>query len=484
MSITDREGRVAEIDTRIEEIDADYEGQLMPQGVRDEWNSINAERDEHLAVIQELRARKERIANLATNRPQATERVAGGGNGNGDSPAVIRRRGAEIYDLARIRSESRSDDDYRARLHENAKRAVEMAQFGSARRVMSREQAQTNIVRLLDDIDREDGTLAKRILATGTLEYDRWFWAQIAGRNDVPRPQAALTLSGTGVAVPFELDPTVILTSDGATNPVRAIARVETITGRQWQGVTSAGITVGRIGEALASTDQAPSLGNPQVTPTTVRGWIPFSIESDQDWQQLRSEMTRLLMDAKDVEEATAFITGSGTAPAPSGIQATLSTTANVAEGIASGTNAVGFTVATITGMENALPPRFLPRASWLARKNFYNYVRALDTNGTLLAQLGGSLPRTLLDYPRYEASAMPVRYTSATVFGARYAILGDFNQFLIIDKAGMDIEIVPHLFDVTNNLPTGQRGIFALWRNNAKVLADNAFRILVYSST
>jgi HK97 family phage major capsid protein len=470
MSIADREARVAEIQNRVEEIDADYDGQLMPDTIRDEWNSLNAEREEHENTIRELRSRKATLAAIANSSSQhATERTFDG------APTVMRRRGTEIYDLARIRAESRSDDDYLARLHDNARRAVEQAQYGSVRNIMTREQAQTNVVRLLDDIDRADGTLAKRILATGSPEYERWFWAQIAGRNDVPRPQAALTLSGTGVAVPFELDPTVILTSDGATNPLRAMARVETITGKQWQGVTSAGITVGRIGEAQPSTDQAPTLANPQVTPTTVRGFVPFSIESDQDWTQLRSEMTRLLMDAKDVEEASSFVTGSGSAPAPGGIQATLSTSANINDG--SG----GFTAAAVFSMENNLPPRYMPRAQWLARKNFYNLVRALDTNGTLYARLTDGRPPELIGYTAREASAMPVRFTSATVFGARYAILGDFSQFLIVDKAGMDVEIVPHLF--SNNLPTAQRGIFALWRNNAKVLNDNAFRVLVYAT-
>ncbi|HEY5988432.1 MAG TPA: hypothetical protein VIV12_18950, partial [Streptosporangiaceae bacterium] len=73
------------------------------------------------------------------------------------------------------------------------------------------------------------------------------------------------------------------------------------------------------------------------------------------------------------------------------------------------------------------------------------------------------------------------VRFTSSTVFGGRYAILGDFSNFLIVDKAGMDIEIVPHLF--SNNLPTAQRGIFALWRNNSLILNGNAFRVLVYAT-
>jgi HK97 family phage major capsid protein len=472
-SIEDREARVLDIDNRVQEIDADYAGASMPATIREEWNGLNAERDEHVRVIAELRARKERLAQIAANQ-EATERV-GNGNGGG-APVVIRRRGTEIYDLQRIRSESHTDEEYRARLHDNARRAIEQANYGTVRGRVTKEDAQTNVLRLLDAVDDERGTLARRILATGSPEYERWFWAQLAGRGDVPRPQAALTLSGTGVAVPFELDPTVIITSDGATNPLRQMARVETIVGKTWQGVTSAGITVTRFAEAVPSTDNAPSLAQPEVTPTTVRGFVPFSIESDQNWTQLRSEMTRLLQDAKDVEEATSFVTGNGTPPAAAGIQATLSTTANVNDGAAA-----GFTAAKLFDAENALPPRFTPRAQWLARKNFYNLIRAIDTNGTLYARLTEGRPPELIGYPAREASAMPVRYTSASVYGARYAILGDWNQFLIVDKAGMDVEIVPHLF--SNNLPTASRGIFALWRNNAKVLVDNAFRVLVYAT-
>jgi len=476
LSIEDREARVTAIDDRLGEIDTDYDGQVMPETVRDEWNGLNAERDEQVTAIRELRARKTRLADIAaSSNPAATERAAAG---NGGAPVVIRRRGNEVYDLARIRSESNSDEEYRARLHDNAKRAIEQAKYGTVRGVVTREDAQTNVLRLLDDIDDQHGTLAKRILATGSPEYERWFWAQVSGRGDVPRPQAALTLSGTGVAVPFELDPTVIITSDGATNPLRAMSRVETIVGKTWSGVTSAGITVGRLGEALASTDNAPTLAGPTLTPTSVRGFVPFSIESDQDWTQLRSEMTRLLQDAKDVEEATAFVTGSGTPPAPGGIQATLSTASNV-------NDTVTFNAATtVFAAENAMAPRFTPRAQWLARKNFYNQMRALDTNGTLYARLTEGRPPELIGYPAREATAMPQRFTSSTVFGGRYAILGDFSQFLIVDKAGMDIEIIPHLFGAAQgNLPTGQRAIFALWRNNSKVLVDNAFRVLVYAT-
>jgi HK97 family phage major capsid protein len=472
LSIEDREARVAEIDNRLAEIDADYAGQLMPDSVREEWNGLNAERDEQATTVGELRARRDRLGQLQAT-PAATERAVTAAVG---APAVLRSRGTEIYDIARIRAESRNDGEYVERLRDNAKRAIERARYGPVRDRISVEDAQSNVMRLLDGIDDERGTLARRILATGSPEYERWFWDSIRAGYQLPRPQAALSMgsaTSAQVAVPFTLDPTVILTSDGATNPIRAIARVETITGRAWEGVTSAGITVGRSGEATEVDDDAPAMAQPTVTPTRVDGFVPFSVEADQDWSQLRSEMTRLLTDAKDVEEATSFLVGDGNAPNPAGICSTLTTASNVNDGYAS------FEAADIYAVENALPPRFQPRARWLARKNTYNLVRALDTNGTLYARLTEGRPPELIGYPAHEASAMRLRNTA----GNRYLILGDFQQFLIVDKAGMDIELVPHLFHTNNNRPSGQRGLVAFWRNNAAILVPNAFRGLTYAT-
>jgi HK97 family phage major capsid protein len=58
--------------------------------------------------------------------------------------------------------------------------------------------------------------------------------------------------------------------------------------------------------------------------------------------------------------------------------------------------------------------------------------------------------------------------------------IVGDFSGgYLIVDRIGMEIELIPHLFGATNRYPTGQRGLWALWRNSAKVLDANRFRFL-----
>src|SRR5262249_55952527 len=130
-------------------------------------------------------------------------------------------------------------------------------------------------------------------------------------------------------AVPVQLDPTVILTSAGSASPLRDIARVEQIVGKTWEGVSSAGITVSRGTEAAEASDNSPSLAQPSVTPTRVSGLVPFSIEVAQDWNAIQSEITRMLADAKDQEEAAGangFVLGDGTGTNAGGVVTTLGT--------------------------------------------------------------------------------------------------------------------------------------------------------------
>jgi len=65
-----------------------------------------------------------------------------------------------------------------------------------------------------------------------------------------------------------------------------------------------------------------------------------------------------------------------------------------------------------------------------------------------------------------------------ATVVNAsKIMVIGDFNYFLILDRIGMNIQSIPFLFGAgQGNLPTGQQGLYAWWRNTSKVLYANAF--------
>jgi HK97 family phage major capsid protein len=247
-----------------------------------------------------------------------------------------------------------------------------------------------------------------------------------------------------------------------------------------WNGLTSGGVTVSRVSEGTEAGDNSPTLAQPTVTPQRVQGFIPFSIEVGQDWTGLQAEMARELAEAKDVEEATSYTTGTGTPPAAQGVITGATTTVT-----AGGTAA--FAGADLYKVEEALPDRFLPNAQWLGTRFAYNKIRQFDTAGgasiwtkSLTENIGtdasGNTGYELLGYPANRVSTM----TAALTTGSKILVLGDFSRFAIVDRIGMDIELIPHLFGAANRRPTGQRGIYAIWRNDSRVLDANAFRVLI----
>ncbi|TKG58891.1 phage major capsid protein [Prauserella endophytica] len=479
MTVEERAARQSEIRARLAEIDHEHNGAELPEEVRSEWDELNEEHDLHERAIADAQARRERLQAIADN-PAATERVNNRQAGLGVSRSV--RRPENIYDLSEIRNQARSIDELPQLYRDNAMRAVESARFPGAK---NREAAQTQVERLLDSVDDEQGTLARKILVTGSPTYDRAFgkaMVQLSTMGLTAEEQRALALgtdSAGGFAVPFQLDPTVILTSNGQVDPIRQVARVEQIVGKTWQGITSAGITVSRAAEAGEAGDNSPTLAQPEVTPTRVQGFVPFSVEIDQDWAAMRSEITTMLGEAKAEEEASSFFLGDGTGNNPFGVVTTLNSSSHVdaaGEGVA---------VGDIYATEEALPPRFRSRAVWMANRSIYNKVRQLDTQGgaNLWVRLAAGLPPELIGYPAYEASAMDGTINPAVTGTNLVLLFGDFSKFLIVDRVGMSVELVPHLFGA-NRRPTGQRGIYAIWRNSSKILSDNAFRLLKVSTT
>lgn len=479
MTVEERVARQSEIKARLSEIDTEYSGGTLPDETQREWDDLNVEHVEHERAIDAATRRAEQL------RALAEENAADPGAGSrrqverGTSPNFSRRPD-DIYDISNLRNKARSLEDMGQLCRDNALRAVERGRFGGAVR---KEDAQSNVERLLLECDDASGTLARRVLTTGSPVYERAFGKAMRNlsTNGLTAEEArALALGSNagadgGYAVPFQLDPTVILTSDGVINPLRSMARVVQVTGKEWQGVTSAGITVTRSNEASDVNIQSPSLEQPTVKPTRVTGFIPFSVEIDADWTAMRSEVTRLLQDAKDTEEATSFVTGNGSGNAPGGVVATLSHYAAVPDG---GT----LTTADVYALEEALAPRWRARGQFLANKSVYNDIRQLGTtDGTdLWVRLADRNPSQLIGYDAREISTM-----SGATGTNRYLLFGDFSQFLIVDRVGMSVELVPHLFNPTASVPTptGQRGLLAIWRNSSKVLVDDAFRFLIHGT-
>lgn len=461
--------RHAEIVERSEEINEEFRDAELPEAEQTEWDALDTEREQIEKSIERIEKRAERMkATVEEGRSVDT----------GDSRKPVTRskksQPEDLHDLAEIRKSSFSGDDFVQRCKDNARRVAEEL---NVPRSHKRDASRDRLMELLEDKDTADGEFAKRVLQTSSEIYERAFGKVLLSQSTIGlsyEEGRALAVGATttgGFAVPAQLDPTIILTDSLGVSPIRQLARVEQITGQVWQGLTSAGVTVSRDAEAEEVSDDSPTLAQPTVSPSRVQGFVPFSYEIDQDWSGMRGQVVTMLGRAKAKEENVSFLTGNGTPPNPQGLLTGATST------IAAAT-ADTFAAADVYALENALPAEFREGAVYLANKTTFNRVRQLDTSGggQMWERIGAGQPSQLLGYDCYEASGMG---TDITTLGAKIMLFGNiYEAFLIVDRIGMSVELIPHLFGA-NRRPTGQRGIFAIWRNGSTVLQPNAVRVL-----
>lgn len=343
-------------------------------------------------------------------------------------------------------------------------------------------------------LDTDDAKLSRHVIAHSRPEYRSAFHKSFraAMRGLTPNLTEAehqameyarsvtITSGSAGTAIPTPLDPSIILTGahSGSTNPWRRVCRNLQTLSNTWNGVSSAGITVGYGAEAEEATDNSPTLGTKSITCYRGRGLIPFSMEADQDWSGMQSEMLNLLRVAKDDKDEAVFTAISAAAAnTPSGFPYLLVT--NHTGQIVASAGANTFAVADVHALHDALPDRFEMGAAWMAAKATYSKIRQFDTSGGagLWAYLANGLPSTLLEYPHYTSPSLDSSYGS----GENYILfLGDYSQaFGIADRLGTTIELIPHLFGGSNNFPTGERGLFMNWRTGTGVLNQSAVVVL-----
>lgn len=492
MSIEEREARIDECRSRQREIHTQYEGQVLPDVERDEFEGLAAEIVEHNRAVDELRARLDYLGEQGdkeTNREIGSFQTA--------RPGAARAK-EDIFDLTTL-DRSVGPKDQAGELRDRALRFVE--RMKPAHPEVNLEDAQGDVERLMTRATKpsgDPGYLSRYMLQAGSPVYER-AWkklveAEMHGRppmltpeegasiEDVQRAASIGTTTAGGFAVPVTLDPTIIKTGNWSVNPMRAISRVETISGSNtWNGVSAGDLTATRRAEAAEVGDNMVTLAQPTALVSRVDAFVPFSYEIDQDWDSFRSEIAQLFQQSKDNEEATSFVTGSGTAPTPQGV---ITGATNVVTTV--GTAA--FVVADLYATKNALPPRFRPNAKYIAEQSTYDRIRQFATASgpnVLVDNLRiasspdsvpspGNLEYTLLGKPAYEASAV----TNVLTTGSLILCVGDYNYYLIVDRVGMSVEIVQNLFSTVNLRPTGQRGLLAFWRNTGKVLSASAFRV------
>lgn len=348
----------------------------------------------------------------------------------------------------------------------------------------------------------ERGVIPGMILRMGSPAYNKAFMMGVTGQEaqwnqderdamraaTEYRAHMSLTDGAGGYGVPVTLDPSLIFTDDGSANPYRNIARVVTITNDEWRGLSTAGVTAGYGAEAVEATDNSPTRGLPLIKAEKAHAFVASSIELTQDYAGLAADLRMEFQDAKDDLEADKFTNGSGTNE-PTGITTALDGgTSEIAPATAETLAFADF----YTTLGN-VPPKAraaAARTAWVMNNGTMLEARQLghaltSAVGTFVNPIEGQ-PGQFLGYEYQEASALDDSSAINPAASADnfVAVVGDWRKFVIVDRVGMTIEFIPHLFGTTANLPTGERGWYAYWRSGSDSVADGHFAMLSIPTT
>jgi len=450
-----------------------------------ELEDITTEQDARLdEAVAELPAREALVVTLEA-RQAVIDRAALAPEQDATKAGVI----LNVPNVIKRKADLHNMDDMRYGAPVGEVRDRARAVIDATTGIDARHQEQAEAVMRSAD---SNGEVARHIVATGNPEYRAAFTKALAGSSDTWTASeaqavqsvraASLTNANGGFAVPFTLDPTIIDSGTHSVNPFRQVSRVVQITTDSWNGVSSAGITAAWTAEAAEVGDNAPTLAQPSITVHKGSAFVPFSIEIGQDWASMESDIRNMITRAKDDLEGAAFATGSGSGQ-PTGVITALDGSASE---IAPAT-AETFAIADVYALEQALQARYRSNGSFIANKVWYNKIRQFDTAGGagLWERIGAAMPMQLLGYNAYESSDMdgvlPNPAASADNFGL---LFGDFSNYVIVDRVGLSVELVPHLFATANNRPSGQRGFYANWRTGADSVNDAGIKVLSIPTT
>jgi HK97 family phage major capsid protein len=484
--------KLLELDTRSEDLTdtetTEYRAHL------DEWDTLTAEAEPLEA--DEKRAQTVRDTKVAEVRQRAEvpgNRVPGSQPDDDHKQFNINiRNDADPYDLTEIRSLQMLGADPVKAAGELRARALVAIEREST---VMEDRHKENATRLVQRAEGRDG-VARFILLTGSDAYRSAFEEclrhptmpdfdaeQRTAFRATEELRAALTLTGAngGYLVPFLLDPSIILTNNGATNPMREIATVKTIDVNVWHGVASAGVTAEWIAEATEVADATPTFSQPTITCFKADAYIQGSWEVIAD-SGISGELGMLIADAKDRLEAAAFVTGSGSGQPTGVVTAIAAVTASRVAGSSGAAGAADYVVGDVYAVQNALPPRYRQNSSWLSEQTTYNKTRQFATgtgpSHAFWADLGVAIPPLLLGRPAYEASAMDNTIVSGSTDNV--LLLADFRRaYTICDRIGMTMLYEP-LVKGASFRPTGQSAWVAYWRTGGDSTDPNAGRLLV----
>lgn len=435
----------------------------------------DARLDEALTAAEEARSelakaeeRAARIAAIQDQRANGETREAPGY----PAPQVMRRKSddidtrtaspADVRDAA-MRAIERAGRTYLDKLDDPRADALE--------RAMSRGESE----------NYSSALVARAIVATSKPAYERAFIKGITGRSDevTEEERAALSearaqsLTGNagGFGVPVLIDPTIMITNGQSRNPLITAARTVSITTDQWKGVSSPHASWSMDASGTQVSDDTVAIAQPTIKTEKPQGFLPYDLEVGMDYPGFANEFGRVLSQGYTYLVASQLAVGTGVSPQTTGIFVGSTTTVDVATD-----NTLA--AADIDAVYAATPEDFRANGMWVMNVDVENEIRAFGsgsaTSRFTVDQTAGGI--TLLN-------GKPVVLTDhapawSATDGQNILVFGDMEHFLLVQRLGMTLSNVPHLFGA-NQRPTGQSGLYAYARFGSGVTVVNAFRRL-----
>lgn len=438
-------------------------------------DDITPEQDERLDgaldELDDVRAAivkaEQRSARLATVEADVERRSARPVSGDGANVQIMRRvQPAEVD----VRTAPATEVRDAARKLADEARWLSPEQQAQVEKLASRRS------------ENFDGDLfARQVVASERPEYRSAFQKGLAGlqhlmteaerRADAEFRAMSTTTTAGGFGIPVLIDPTVLTTGGQGLLGLLPYCRIEPITTKEWKGVSAGATDWSFDAESAEVSDDASTFAQPTVTTHKAQALIPYSIEIEQDYPGFATEMAALLAEGYEDLLAEAVAVGTGTNQ-PWGIFQTTTTTVDV-------TTDNTFGAADIDKVWAALPEKFRQRAVWFMNVDVENDIRNFGS--------GTATSRFTVDQTASGISLLNGRPVVLSDFaptwtgtdGAKILVVGDFSKYVIAQRVGMTVELVPHLTSTGNNRPNGTRGWYAYARVGADKSVLNAFRVL-----
>lgn len=329
---------------------------------------------------------------------------------------------------------------------------------------------------------RSDSEWLRNIAARATEVYTSGWAKLMTGRemfltNEERAAVAVGTNTQGGYLVPTHLDPTMILANSGSSNAIRAISRVVTLVNEKaWNGVTTAGSDFSWDGELTEVSDDSPTFVGINIPTFVGAGFVQASYQAFEDINNLASDVAMLLADGRDRLEGTAHATGNGSTQ-PKGIFTACDANTNVE---VTSTTAATIGLVDLQGLRRAVPVRYRGRSTWVMNPVYADAIAALGTavSASYTTNLTEAPTTKLIGLPVVESDDAPS--TQTTTVRDNEIVVGDFSQYVIVDKPGStSLDFIPNLFNTSNNLPDGRRGWYMRFRSGADATNVLAFRLL-----